>query len=147
MHDRDVAREWACHQALLRFFYCLDERRYQEVAALFDDKGTWQRQGKQHTGPEEVMAMLQTRSATQVVRHAVTNVLTDGGGADSIQVRSYVTGFLYDSGREETMPVAIDMPFRFFVSETELRFNGADVRIARHVMEPVFQFRKKGMNA
>ena len=71
------AIEWDCTGVLLRFYRCLDESRYDELADLFAPDGVWHRFGKRRTGREDILRALHERPAAQTTRHIVTNVLVD----------------------------------------------------------------------
>lgn len=137
----------ACNQALMRFFFCLDERRYEQVVKMFSPSGQWLRQGKLHTGAAEVMAMLRNRSETQIVRHVVSNVLVESTQGSTIIAKSYVTGYVYNGKADAQLPVAIRGAHRLFVGTTEFEPRGNAIYISKHGMEPVFDFHDEGQHA
>ncbi|GAA5232267.1 DUF4440 domain-containing protein [Verticiella sediminum] len=62
-------------QALvLDFFHALDRRDHAGAAALFAPAGTWLRQGRLLTGPDEALAALDARPANRSTCHLVSNM-------------------------------------------------------------------------
>ena len=53
--------------------YCLDERRSQNILELFVTDDQWLRKEKGRTGREDILASLNERPVTQIVRHVITN--------------------------------------------------------------------------
>src|ERR1700712_1359136 len=98
--DRNTARaiEWDCAQTLTRFFNYFDQWRYEDMADLFAPNGVWHRQGKGVQGKDAIVAVLNTRSRTQTVRHVVTNVQIDVTDAMTAEFLLYVTAYIHDSG-------------------------------------------------
>ena len=101
--DRGVIRrgdaiEWDCAQALTRFFNYFDQWRYEDMAGLFAPNGVWHRQGKALQGKDAIVAVLNTRSRTQTVRHVVTNVQIEVTDAMTAEFLLYVTAYIHDSG-------------------------------------------------
>lgn len=80
-------------QQLHAFFIHLDERRYEELAALFVPQGRWLRQGRWLDGRDAILAALQERPATVRVRHLISNVLVTRRSADEAQVQAYLTAY------------------------------------------------------
>jgi hypothetical protein len=133
-------KELACANLLTRFFYYLDERRYELVVSLFASNGAWLRQGARNEGAAEILKMLQRRSDTQVVRHVVSNLFLEVAEPGVAVLKSYVTAYLFDSGKQENLPVTIRSPFRLFVATTKLQDRENKLEITEHLMEPVFEF-------
>jgi hypothetical protein len=114
MNERSDARaiEWDCTRILIRFFNEFDAFRYDAMAAMFAPDGVWHRQGKALTGRDSILAALKERSATQTVRHVITNIDITVLGADRAQFQSYVTAYRHDSGVEpDGQPPVIGTPY------------------------------------
>lgn len=110
--DRDTARaiEWDCAQTLTRFFNYFDQWRYGDMADLFAPDGVWHRQGKALQGKAAIVAVLDTRSRTQTVRHVVTNIQVDVVDAMTADFSLYVTAYIHDDGTLATTPPKVQMP-------------------------------------
>jgi hypothetical protein len=80
-------------QRLHAFFSHLDERRYEELAAIFLPEGRWLRQGQWLEGRQPILAALKTRPATMQVRHIISNVLVTPRSADEADVQAYMTAY------------------------------------------------------
>jgi hypothetical protein len=60
----------------------IDQRRYEDVAAMVTSNGVWHRQGNQLVGPAAVLEAMQQRRTDMAIAHIVTNVIvepTEGG--------------------------------------------------------------------
>jgi hypothetical protein len=103
-------------QLVHRFYYYLDERRYQDLVDLMRRDAVWHRQGKILRGREEVMAALNQRPASQVIRHVITNMFLDQESEGDVRLIAYLTAYKYDDGTmTTTRPLSIDAPFRFLL--------------------------------
>jgi hypothetical protein len=81
---------WQIQQLVLEFYASLDEKRYDDLVALFSEGGSWNRLGEPLVGPEAIRAALATRE-DWLTAHVVSNVrvkLIDSNNAESAQ---YVT--------------------------------------------------------
>lgn len=85
-------------QLLHAFFARLDERRYDELLALFLPEGRWLRQGRWLQGRAEIRAGLEARPATMRVRHVISNVLVLPGEGDDLRVQAYMTAYRQQAG-------------------------------------------------
>lgn len=80
-------------QQLHAFFRHLDERRYEELAAMFLPEGRWLRQGQWLDGREAILAAMRTRRATMRVRHIISNVVATRRSRDEAEVQAYMTAY------------------------------------------------------
>lgn len=80
-------------QRLNAFFGHLDERRYDELAAIFLPEGRWLRQGQWLEGRAAILAAMKARPATMQVRHIITNVVVTARSADDAEVQAYMTAY------------------------------------------------------
>lgn len=90
-------------QRLNAFFSHLDERRYEELAAIFLPGGRWLRQGQWLEGRDAILAAMKARSATMRVRHVISNVIVTARSADEADVQAYMTAYR----RLENQPPAL----------------------------------------
>lgn len=143
MDDRAVARatEWDCTRLLIRFFNAFDAFRYDEMAAMFAPDGVWHRQGKALHGRAAILAALDERSATQTVRHVVTNIDVTASAADDAQFLLYLTAYADDRGvAPDGEPPIIAAPFLLLtVPGSCVRIDGK-WRIADMTMTRTFRF-------
>jgi hypothetical protein len=80
-------------QRLHAFYSHLDERRYEELAAMFLPEGRWLRQGQWLEGRDAILAALRDRPATMRVRHIISNVVATRRSADEAEVQAYMTAY------------------------------------------------------
>lgn len=81
--------EGAIHRIIAQYCYCLDERRFSDLGALFASDGLWEAQYGSATGPEAIARLLAELVPEKPRRkHFVANTLIDPtpGGAEG---RSY----------------------------------------------------------
>jgi hypothetical protein len=75
MGDTAPCAEIAIGHALHDFFQALDERRYDDQVGHLTPAGTWLRQGKLLTGPDEMRAALEERPADFHTAHVISNLV------------------------------------------------------------------------
>jgi hypothetical protein len=105
---------------IYEFFYCLDERRYRQLADMFAPDGVWHRQGKELRGPGAVMDAMKQRPPGFTTRHLITNVMVDVDGADAASARFYMTVFVHEGA--EAPKAAVPMAVPMHVSSFEQKF-------------------------
>lgn len=90
--DREQQRaiEWDCTRLVTRFYGLLDEKRYDEMAALFAEDGVWVRLGRELVGPAAIVAAMAERE-DWLTAHVVTNIRIAVTDADSAETTQYVT--------------------------------------------------------
>lgn len=101
MNEPQATAEDIVHltQRLHAFFNHLDERRYDDLAAMFLPDGRWLRQGRWLDGPEAILDALRARPATMRVRHMVSNVVVNGISLDEARVHAYLTAYRQMEGQ------------------------------------------------
>jgi len=128
-----------------RFYYCLDEFRYQDLADLMREDGVWHRQGKVLKGRAQVLAALEERPRTQRIRHVITNAFLESENAEAANLVAYLTAYKYDDGKPIKATPTINGPFRLLlVKKRFLRGggrSGSDWMIAESAGAPEFEFR------
>ena len=127
-------------QPLYFFFYCLDERRYDDLVALFATDGIWHRQGKQLRGQAEIRQAMEARSATQRIRHVLTNAFISELDGDRVTVRSYMTAYRHDDGKPAPSVPRIPGPLSMSLVTTVFGRNGNAWLIAEQTLTPEFEF-------
>src|SRR5262245_6467524 len=98
-----------------RFYYYLDEFRYQDLAALMREDGVWHRQGKVLKGRAQVIAALEERPRTQRIRHVITNAFLSEESDSAASLTAYLTAYKYDDGKPIQGAPTIDGPFRLLL--------------------------------
>lgn len=126
-----------------RFYYCLDEFRYQDLAAMMREDGVWHRQGKVLKGRAQVLAALDERPRTQRIRHVITNAFLDSEGADAASLVAYLTAYKYDDGKPVKGAPTIDGPFRLLLVNKKFTCSAGKWMIAESAGTPEFEFRVK----
>ncbi len=109
--ERDAARkiEWDCTQLILKFYGCLDEKRYDELVELFAGDGVWVRLGKELAGKEQIRAAMDERNDWLTV-HVVTNVRIDILGADRADTTQYITLYRHEGWAATAGPAPVVLP-------------------------------------
>ena len=90
-------------QRLHAFFSHLDERRYEDLAAMFLPQGRWLRQGRWVEGRAGVVQALQARPASLRVRHLLSNVLVTAHSPDEMRVEAYLTAYRQLEGQAPSL--------------------------------------------
>lgn len=141
--DRTTERavEWDCSQLMLRFYDAFDAWDYAGMAALFAPDGVWQRAGKTLAGREAIVAELQQRPTTQVVRHVLSNLLVTAANADQAQARFYITVYRHDGGTARSIPAPLQAPAMLLVVNARLVRHSEGWRILHQAMAREFEAR------
>jgi ketosteroid isomerase-like protein len=129
-------------QVLHAFFHAMDERRYDDMLAMFTDDCRWLRQGAWLEGRSAVGAALKTRAATIETRHVITNAYVSGlhDGSGEVEVEAYMTAYRHASPTGRDLPM-IRGALRFNLVTTRFRRDtGFDWRVAEQRMVPAFGF-------
>ncbi len=124
-----------------RFYYCLDEFRYHDLAALMREDGVWHRQGKVLKGRAQVLAALEERPRTQRIRHVITNAFLESESADAASLIAYLTAYKYDDGKPIKATPTIDGPFRLLLVKKHFARTNGKWMIAESAGAPEFEFR------
>lgn len=127
-------------QTLLQMFDHLDERRYDALVALMTPDAIWHRQGQRLVGHAQIRGALDARSATQRIRHLVTNLLVLPDGDDTVKCRHYMTALRHDDGMQHTGPVSIAGPFRMSLVTSRLVRRDGVWRVAEQAIDTEFEF-------
>jgi hypothetical protein len=90
-------------QALHRFFHHLDERRYQDLAAMFLPQGRWLRQGQWLEGRAAILDAMAARSASTRVRHIISNIVVTRRSATEAEVEAYLTAYRQVEGQRPAL--------------------------------------------
>jgi len=135
--QRDI--EWDCSQVLLRFYDAFDAWDYDAMVSLFTEDGVWHRAGKSLRGRREIVAEMRRRSATQIIRHVVTNILVDVNDAENAQARMYLTAYRHDAGEPRVVPAPLGPPALLLVVSTQLALRPEGWRIVEKRMQREFE--------
>jgi len=105
------SRLTACHQSVLLFYYGVDRGDFALAMQQVAPECHWERGGASLRTREDVEASLRKRSATQVMRHIVSNFAVLRQDAQSVTAVYALGLHLYDSGEPATLPVPGSTPF------------------------------------
>ncbi|AWB32792.1 nuclear transport factor 2 family protein [Orrella marina] len=125
-----------------KLFYFLDERRYQDILALFVPDGKWLRKDKWRIGRDDILASLNERPATQIVRHVITNTHVESKTEDRVTVRAYMLSYTFDDGSMHPLPVDLAGPSKLFVLESDVMRVDDVWKIVSQSSHVEFNFRK-----
>ena len=124
-----------------RFYYYLDEFRYQDLAATMREDGVWHRQGKVLKGRAQVIAALEERPRTQRIRHVITNAFLSEESENAATLVAYLTAYKYDDGKPIKAAPTIDGPFRLLLVNKKFARSAGKWMIAESAGTPEFEFR------
>ena len=102
------AIEWDCTRLVIDFYRLLDEKRYDELIALFAHDGVWVRLGEELIGAQAILAAMAERADWLTV-HVVSNIAIDIIDSDNVESTQYVTLYRHE-GREEAAGPAPVVP-------------------------------------
>ncbi len=125
-----------------RFFWCLDEFRYQDILSMMLPDAVWHRQGRALQGHAQILAALNERSNTQRIRHVITNPFVAEESGDSARLIAYMIGYKCDEGVKQAAPQTIDNALRFLLVETHFKRGEGRWLIAQQRGTPEFEFRQ-----
>ena len=123
-----------------RFYYYLDEWRYTDLVALMREDGVWHRQGKVLKGHAQVLAALEERPRTQIIRHVITNAFLSESDDNSATLLAYLTAYRFDDGTQRKPPVTIAGPFRLLLVKKRFVRVGDAWKIAEAAGVTEFEF-------
>jgi uncharacterized protein (TIGR02246 family) len=113
--DRDQARaiEWDCAQVVQKFYHCLDHKKYDEMADLFAEDGTWVRLGKPLQGRENIRKAMRERESW-LTAHLVSNLHVTVIDADHAETMQYITLYRHEGvdtggGKVAAQPVVLPL--------------------------------------
>lgn len=129
-------------QTTHRFFWYLDEFRYDDLVALMLPEATWHRQGKILAGHAQIRAALDERPRSQRIRHVVSNAFIDRMDGDNVaHFICYMIGYRADEGVPKPAPQTIDGPLRLLLVRTRFERRDGQWRLAEQIAAPEFDFR------
>lgn len=138
-HPPQPAAENAAAKLLNRFFHCLDDGRYEEMAELMAPDGVWHRQGKALQGPAAVLAAMRERPAGLVSRHVVSNLVVDAAAEDRAEAAFYATVFAHSGAPGAQPPAPMELPFQLAVFRATALRGGDGWRIGQLSSTPAFK--------
>jgi hypothetical protein len=129
-----------CTQVMHRLFYFLDESKYEDLVALFLPEGTLFRQGVLLAGREQIMQAMSKRSATQRIRHVISNAFIEAQSRGMVHMVAYMVAYRFDDGALRKGPVEISRPFRMSLVRAAMREADGVWHIAEMSFTPEFEF-------
>jgi SnoaL-like domain len=130
----------ACMQVMHQLFYFLDQFRYQDLAGLFLPEGTLLRQGQLLVGRESIVEALSKRSATQRIRHVISNAFIESESPERVQLVAYMLAYHFDNGVLPTGPADISRPYRMSTVRAAMCQSGGAWSIAEMTFRTEFNF-------
>jgi hypothetical protein len=130
----------SCRDAICRFFYYLDEWRYDDMLRLMTKDAIWIRQGETLNGQTAVRLALEKRSAKQRIRHIITNLIVDQHDEKTAFATSYLTSYKHDEARDIAGAAQISGPFRLLLIQTSFVESGGKWLISKQANVDQFHF-------
>ncbi len=124
-----------------RFYWYLDEFRYQDMIDMMREDGVWHRQGKVLRGREQVLEALNQRPATQRIRHVLTNPFIVDRRDNSVRMSAYMIAFKADEGVRQPAPQTIEGPSRMLLLDIVFEYSGGRWWIVEQKGVPEFEIR------
>jgi hypothetical protein len=123
MSSQTLSPNWlvtheSCRDAICRFFYYLDEWRYEDMMRLMSVDAVWVRQGETLCGEAAIRAALEKRNPKLRIRHVITNSIVDQKNDGTAFAIFYLTSYKHDDARHLDGPAKISGPFRFLTIES-----------------------------
>lgn len=128
---------------VIKLHYYLDERRYEDILDLFVEDGKWFRKEKWRVGRTDILASLNERPATQVVRHVLTNSHVARQETNSVTVVSYMLSYTFDDGQLHQGPLPLAGPSKLFTLSSDLVAKGGRWMLTSQSSKLVFTFSGK----
>ncbi len=107
-------------ETVIKLYYYLDERRYEDILHLFVTDGKWRRKEKWRSGRADILASLNERPSTQIIRHVITNTHIEKQDERSATVIAYMLSYTFDDGKLHQGVTSIGGPANLFTMVTEL---------------------------
>jgi hypothetical protein len=83
--------EWQCRNLCYEFAYCIDHRKYAQLASLFTPDGRFDRVGQVLQGHQAILDAMSKRSTDLRTRHVCSNIYFSEVGADTARALIYNT--------------------------------------------------------
>lgn len=117
----------AIAQLVYRLFRGLDEKNDRLVGSLFAPHGTWERQGKRLTGPEEVVQALAQREPGRSSIHVISNlqVMREDG---CMVATYYLTAYVGKDAATMTLAAILDCRDEIVSTEDGFRISAKSSR-------------------
>ncbi len=130
--DRDEARkiEWDCSQLLLKFYGYLDEKRYDDLVALFAPDGAWVRLGKELAGPAAILEAMKERE-DWMTAHLVSNIRVEIIGPDRADTTQYITLYRHEGFDAAAGPGPVVLPLGILRHKDQLVRMGGEWKFKR----------------
>lgn len=127
-------------ETVIKIFYYLDERRYDDILHLFMPDGKWRRKEKWRLGRTDILASLNERPSTQIIRHVITNTHIAKQDESSATVIAYMLSYTFDDGKLHSGETTINGPSKLFKMISDLVFTNGQWKIASQDSTVIFNF-------
>jgi len=127
-------------ETVTKVYYYLDERRYQDILSLFVEEGKWQRKEKWRVGRTDILASLNERPSTQIIRHVITNTHIEKQDERSATVIAYMLSYTFDDGNLHQGVTSISGPSKLFTMVADLVLTDGHWKVASLDSTVIFTF-------
>jgi hypothetical protein len=134
------AIQWDCSQTLIRFYWCLDEKRYDELAGLFTAHGVWVRRKQELVGPAAILAAMTEREGWRTA-HVVSNVSVHVVDEQNAETSQYVTLYRHEGTPGEKGPAPLSAPRAILHHRDKMVRVAGEWKFARKTSRPVMSRR------
>jgi hypothetical protein len=129
-------------ETVTKIFYYLDERRYDDILQLFMEDGQWRRKEKWRFGRADILASLNERPSTQIIRHVITNAHVEKQDDRSASVIAYMISYTFDDGKLHQSEVALNGPSNLYTMASELVLSDGQWKISSQDSTVIFTFNR-----
>lgn len=98
-----------CEQLIYRFYWCLDDQLYDDLAGLFTETGVWVRLGKELVGPQQIRAAMTERN-NWITAHVVTNLQITLKSKTEALSSQYITLYRHEDWNADDGPAPVVLP-------------------------------------
>lgn len=134
--------EWDCSKLLIKFYNLLDQKRYEEMAALFTSDGVWVRLGKELTGPSGILKEMNEREDWLTV-HLVSNIEINVIDQDRAETMQLVVQYRAENYDPATGPAPIVSPMGVLRHRDQLVRDKGAWKFERKTSRAVFVNRQR----
>lgn len=104
------AAAWDCTQLIQRFYWCLDDQLYDDLADLFTETGAWVRLGKELVGPKAIRETMIKERKNWITAHLVSNLQITVKSPMEATSSQYVTLYRHEDWDPTKGPAPVVLP-------------------------------------
>jgi hypothetical protein len=137
--EKSLEREaaWDCTQLIQRFYWCLDDQRYDDLANLFTETGAWVRLGKELVGPKTIRETMIKERKNWITAHLLSNLQVTVKSETAASSTQYVTLYRHEDWDASKGPAPVVLPLGILRHRDELVRVGGEWKFQRKTSKAV----------